>query len=46
MIDLREDNRVTIQILYDTGRLVHTVAHDHFDTHSVDYTLDPRFDAN
>lgn len=47
MIDLREENRVTIQVLYDTGRQVHTVAHDRFDTRApVDYTMDPSFVSN
>jgi len=47
MIDLREENRVTIQVMYDTGRQVHTVAHDRFDTRGpVDYTMDPSFVSN
>ena len=47
MIDLREENRVTIQVMYDTGRQVHTVAHERFDTRAqVDYTMDPLFSSN
>jgi hypothetical protein len=47
MIDTREDKRVIIQILYDTGRQVHTVAHERFDTRAqIDYTMDPSFVAN
>lgn len=47
MIDLREDRRVNIHILYDTGRQVHTVAREGFDTFApVDYTIDPSFAAN
>ncbi len=47
MIDLREENHVTIQVMYDTGRQVHTVAHDRFSTRAqVDYTMDPSFVSN
>jgi hypothetical protein len=47
MIDTREDKRVIIQILYDTGWQVHTVAHERFDTRAqIDYTMDPSFVAN
>ena len=47
MIDLREEQCVTIHILYDTGRQVHTVARDRFDTlRPVDYTLEPSFALN
>jgi hypothetical protein len=47
MIDTREENRVTIQVMYDTGRQVHMVARDRFDTRApIDYTMDPSFASN
>ncbi len=47
MIDTREDMKVIIQVLYDTGRQVHTVTHDHFHTHGpIDYAMDPSFAMN
>ncbi|HEV2397753.1 MAG TPA: hypothetical protein VGS27_12480 [Candidatus Sulfotelmatobacter sp.] len=47
MIDTREENRVTIHILYDTGRQVHTVTRDHFNTIGpITHTMDPSFTVN
>jgi hypothetical protein len=47
MVDTREDQKVTVQILYDTGRQVHTVTHDHFCTRRpIDYAMDPSFAMN
>ncbi len=47
MIALQEDQGVEVRVLYDTGRLIHTVAKDCFKTLGpVDHTIDPSFAAN
>jgi len=47
MIEIHEEEGVTIQIMYDTGRQVHTVVRDRFDTRSsAVYTIDPSFAVN
>ena len=47
MIEIHEEEGVTIRILYDTGNQIHTVAHDRFNTRApIVYTLDPSFAVN
>ncbi len=47
MIEIHEDEGVTIQIFYDTGKQVHSVARERFNTRApVVYTMDPSFEAN
>ena len=46
-IEIRENEGVSIQIFYDTGKKVHTVARDRFETRApIVYTLDPSFAEN
>ncbi len=46
MIDIREES-VTIEVFYDTGREVHTVAKSSFKTlATIDHTIEPSFATN
>ena len=47
MIAMQQDMSVSVEILYDTGRQVHTVARGQFKTRfPIDYTMDPSFVVN